>query len=63
MPEYSFICSECDLDFSMVWTIREYDCKIKTAKCPECNSTKVYRDFAQDNLIVTGKLYSGIFTP
>lgn len=51
MPEYSFICSKCDLNFSQVWSISEYDCKMSKVKCPECKSKRVYRDFAEDNIV------------
>jgi len=50
MPEYSFNCSECDLAFSKIWSISEYDCKTKRVKCPECKSKKVFRDFSEDRI-------------
>ena len=50
MPEYSYICESCDLSWSEVWTMNEYDIKSKKVKCPDCKNTKVFRDFGTDNV-------------
>lgn len=51
MPEYSFSCEKCDHNFSEIWSMQEYDCKVKKVKCPSCKSKRVYRDFATDNFV------------
>jgi len=51
MPEYSFSCEKCDHNFSEIWSMPEYDCKVKKVKCPSCKSKRVYRDFATDNFV------------
>tara|TARA_Y100001973_G_C5180574_1_gene324641 strand:+ start:770 stop:1150 length:381 start_codon:yes stop_codon:yes gene_type:complete len=51
MPEYSFNCSECDSAFSEVWSMSEYDCKINKVICPKCQSSNVFRDFAEDRVV------------
>lgn len=43
MPQYEFICRDCEKEFSRILTMAEYD-KSKTAmKCPHCGSEKTER--------------------
>lgn len=51
MPEYSFTCEKCDHNFSEIWSMKEYDCKVGNTKCPSCKSKQVYRDFLSDNFV------------
>lgn len=39
MPMYEMICPECEQRVDILAKITEYDNKVKTAKCEECNST------------------------
>jgi len=50
MPEYSFECEKCGNNFSEIFSISEYDERIKKVKCSSCKSKKVYRDFAADSV-------------
>lgn len=51
MPEYSFECEKCSADFTEVFSIAEYDEKIKKIKCPECKSKRVIRDYGADRVV------------
>ena len=40
MPTYEFRCEKCSKLFEQVWSLAEYDRKVKkTQKCPSCGST------------------------
>ena len=44
MPTYEFHCEKCSKLFELVWSLAEYDRKVKkTQKCPSCGSTRVVR--------------------
>jgi putative FmdB family regulatory protein len=44
MPTYEFRCEKCDKIFEQIWSLSEYDERIKEKnKCPSCGSTKVAR--------------------
>ena len=44
MPTYEFRCEKCSKLFEQVWSLAEYDRKVKkTQKCPSCGSTRVVR--------------------
>ena len=44
MPTYGFRCEKCSKLFELVWSLAEYDRKVKkTQKCPSCGSTRVVR--------------------
>jgi putative FmdB family regulatory protein len=44
MPTYEFRCEKCDKIFEQIWSLAEYDKRIKEKnKCPACGSTKVAR--------------------
>jgi putative FmdB family regulatory protein len=44
MPTYEFRCGKCQKLFEQVWSLAEYDRKVKkTQKCPSCGSTRVVR--------------------
>lgn len=53
MPEYSFYCDECSNSFSEFWSISLYEDKLKSASCPKCNSSSVYRNYSEDNMVVS----------
>ena len=50
MPEYSFKCNKCESSFSKLFGVSEYEIKIKKTKCPFCKSSRIYRDFFEDNI-------------
>lgn len=37
MPAYEYTCKDCNKDFTVFFSIREYDSKPKI-KCPHCGS-------------------------
>ena len=44
MPTYEFRCEKCGKMFEQVWSLSEYDKRIKKKnKCPSCGSTKVVK--------------------
>jgi putative FmdB family regulatory protein len=44
MPTYEFRCEQCDKMFEQIWSLSEYDKRIKEKnKCPSCGSTKVVK--------------------
>jgi putative FmdB family regulatory protein len=44
MPTYEFLCEKCHKTFDVVWSLAEYDKRIKEKhKCPSCGSTRVVR--------------------
>jgi putative FmdB family regulatory protein len=44
MPTYEFKCEKCNKVFEQIWSLAEYDKKIKQKqKCPKCGSTRVVR--------------------
>jgi len=44
MPTYEFRCEKCQKRFEQVWSLSEYDRKIKEKhKCPSCGSTRVVK--------------------
>jgi len=44
MPTYEFCCEKCQKLFEQVWSLSEYDRKIKQRqKCPACGSTRVVK--------------------
>ena len=44
MPSYEFRCEKCDKAFERIWSLSEYDKRIKeNNKCPSCGSTKTVR--------------------
>ncbi len=44
MPQYEFLCRECNKKFSIVLTLSEFD-KGKI-KCPKCGGKKVEQQWA-----------------
>jgi putative FmdB family regulatory protein len=61
MPEYSFICDNCDESFSLFFSINEYSKQSSKKKisCPACNSTKVNRDLLTDFSTIAGSVKKG----
>jgi len=53
MPRYSFCCEACSDKFIKSWMIKEYDIEIKKNSCPSCGSNKVFRDYEEDNMVVS----------
>jgi putative FmdB family regulatory protein len=44
MPTYEFHCEKCNKNFEQVWSLSEYDKRIKQkTKCPSCGSTRVVK--------------------
>ena len=44
MPTYEFRCEKCQKLFEQVWSLKDYDRKIKgKQKCPTCGSSRVVR--------------------
>jgi putative FmdB family regulatory protein len=44
MPTYEFRCEKCDKTFEQVWSLSDYDKRIKEQnKCPSCGSTRVVK--------------------
>jgi putative FmdB family regulatory protein len=42
MPTYEFHCEKCNKNFEQIWSLAEYDKRIKAkTKCPRCASTRV----------------------
>jgi len=47
MPTYEFTCQHCGKGFEKVWSLSEYDKRIKEKqKCPKCGSVKVVKTFS-----------------
>ena len=44
MPTYEFLCENCRKIFEVVWSLAEYDKRIKEkTKCPACGSARVVK--------------------
>ena len=47
MPTYEFRCEKCKKVFEEIWSLEEYDKRIKKKrKCPRCASTRVVRSLS-----------------
>jgi len=47
MPTYEFRCEKCKKFFEEIWSLEEYDKRIKEKrKCPRCGSTRVVRSLS-----------------
>jgi putative FmdB family regulatory protein len=47
MPTYEFRCEKCKKVFEEIWSLAEYDKRIKEKrKCPRCASTRVVRSLS-----------------
>jgi len=47
MPTYEFRCEKCKKVFEEIWSLEEYDKRIKEKrKCPRCTSTRVIRSLS-----------------
>ena len=47
MPTYEFRCDKCHKLFEEIWSLSEYDKRIKQKhKCPKCGSTRVVREMS-----------------
>ena len=44
MPQYEYVCQDCNKEFSLVLTLAEHE-KGKIT-CPKCGSTKVEQQWA-----------------
>jgi DNA-directed RNA polymerase subunit RPC12/RpoP len=53
MPEYNFSCGDCKNDFSCFWSIKSYDDSLAKLTCEKCGSKKVFRDYQEDNMVVS----------
>lgn len=45
MPNYSYFCSECNLDFELFFHIKEYT---ENPACIKCDSNKTHRLYCKD---------------
>lgn len=44
MPTYEFLCEKCRKIFEEIWSLSEYDKRMKEKrKCPSCGSTQVVK--------------------
>jgi putative FmdB family regulatory protein len=44
MPTYEFRCEKCGKVFEQVWSLSDYDRKLKEKqKCPSCHCTRVVK--------------------
>lgn len=44
MPTYEFACKKCGKAFEQIWSLAEYDKRIKKKhQCPRCGSVRVVR--------------------
>lgn len=44
MPTYEFLCEKCRKVFEQIWSLSEYDKRLKEKrKCPFCGSTQVVK--------------------
>ncbi len=44
MPTYEFVCEKCRKRFELVWSLAEYNKRMKEKrKCPACGSTRVVK--------------------
>ena len=44
MPTYEFHCEKCGKHFEQVWSLSEYNSRIKKKnKCPSCASSRVVK--------------------
>ncbi len=50
MPQYTFLCNNCQSQFDISCYISDYDATIKGLKCPKCKSTDIYRDYQNDKI-------------
>ena len=47
MPTYEFRCEKCNKVFEEIWSLSEYDKRMKGKhKCPKCGSTRVAREMS-----------------
>lgn len=44
MPAYDYECKDCQRDFTIFLSIKEFDVKQKI-KCPYCDSSSVHKKF------------------
>lgn len=48
MPTYEFHCNKCDKSFEQIWSLSDYDKRIKEKrKCPSCGSTRVVKTISE----------------
>jgi len=53
MPEYTFVCEECESFFTVVCSISQYTDK---QQCEKCKSDKVYRSYQHDLANMSGSV-------
>ncbi|MDP2604412.1 MAG: zinc ribbon domain-containing protein [Deltaproteobacteria bacterium] len=47
MPTYEFRCEKCKKVFEEIWSLEEYDKRVKKKrKCPRCASARVVRSLS-----------------
>ena len=56
MPTYEFRCEKCQKTFEQVWSLSEYDRKVKEKqKCPSCHRTRVVKTLSMVQVKTTKK--------
>lgn len=50
MPKYIFECEKCGEHTEFSWMLADYDTSIKKAKCCNCKSKKIHRDYQADDI-------------
>lgn len=50
MPQYTFLCENCQAQFNISCYISDYDATTKGLKCPKCESVDVCRDYQTDKI-------------
>jgi len=53
MPNYEFVCKNCQKSFSLVMTLTEYEKGRLT--CPKCHSKKVEQKFSAFSAVTSKK--------
>jgi putative FmdB family regulatory protein len=45
MPTYDYICKDCSKEFTVYFSIKEFEAK-PTIKCPHCESANVHKELS-----------------
>ena len=56
MPEYSFLCEDCDHEFSIFCSYSNYEDRVKRLTCEKCYSVNVNRDYITDCSTISGSV-------
>jgi putative FmdB family regulatory protein len=53
MPQYEFVCKDCNKSFSTFLTLKEYE--ISETACPTCGSKKVEQQLSSAYVVTSKK--------